>query len=1082
MAKKLNRSTGICIGANSVKIVEIDSDYRITNRTLRVHDCNPKDVLNEVVGELSLEDSYVTITGRKFKDLLNLPSITEPEASELALREWEGDGRSYNALVSLGSENFIVYVLDKNRGITQVKTGNKCASGTGEFFLQQIGRMGVGIDEAVELGRTGETHHLSGRCSVFCKSDCTHALNLGTPLGNVCAGLADMIADKVIDLLKSTPREDIILVGGVTRNACVVQKLKERIQDLRIPEEAEYFEAWGAAIHAMESRARTNGKVTVRREASSFSTLPPLEEYQEWVEFKDHETGVPQAGDRCILGLDVGSTTTKAVLLRTSDDAILASIYLRTNGNPVGASRECYQAIHEQLAGTDVEIVGLGVCGSGRKIAGLHALTDGIINEIIAHATGATYFDPDVDTILEIGGQDAKYTYLVNGVPCDYAMNEACSAGTGSFLEEAAKESLNIDYQSIQDMALLGRSPPNFNDQCAAFISSDIKNAGHENIPREDIVAGLVYSICMNYTNRVKGARKVGEKVFMQGGVCYNKAVPLAMASLLKKPIVVPPEPGLTGAFGVALEVKNRIANGLMEPASFDLEELMAREVEYGKTFACPGTPEDCDRKCQIRVIRMNGKNYAFGGICNKYYNLQHKIAVDPGALDYVERRQDIFWGAGKNGPEAPVAQQELEPTAHARARAANPVPKTNGKRAGGLPVLPPKPIRTIGLLRSFYQHNLYLLYHSFFTHLGFEVVVSDEVDPDGVRLATSSFCYPGELAFGMFRNLLDKEPDVIFLPKVAQLFVEKSKAEGWARHSTCCLAANEPFYLRSCFRDTTIPILTPVLEFHGGWETMEKEFVELGGELGRDPDASAAAYQEGVEALESFNRKKKELGREVLRKLEEDPEAIAVVILGRAYNSLADEANFGIPRKFASRGVYVVPLECLPHEEEESIENMSWAAGHDIMRSARYVKKHPQLFAAYITNFSCGPDSFLVGYVRDIMGNKPSLTLELDNHTADAGVNTRVEAFLDIIHRYRTLGVSDPVKTPFTPASITSRNGKWLFIASDGREYDMRDRRVKMLIPSMGKLTAELGAAAFRGFGINAEPVPVPDFPTISP
>ena len=1042
----VKKSTGICIGANSIKIVEMDSDYRITNRAIRNHECNPKEMLAQVIRELNLEESYVAVTGRKFKNLLNLPTITEPEASEYALKRLEGNGKRYNALVSLGGENFIVYVLDRHRGITQVKAGNKCASGTGEFFLQQIRRMGVGVDEAVDLALSSDPHRVSGRCSVFCKSDCTHALNKGIPMGEVCSGLAEMIADKVVDILQAVERKDIILAGGVTRNQSVVEKLRTKIQDLHIPREAEVFEAWGAAIYALENRKKADGTVRVHTEASSFSTLPPLEEFRDLVTFNEAEDGVAQEGDECILGLDVGSTTTKAVLLRSRDNAALASIYLRTQGNPVRASRECYQAIRDQLMGTPVRIKGLGVCGSGRKIAGLHALTDGIINEIIAHATGATYYDPEVDTILEIGGQDAKYTYLVNGVPCDYAMNEACSAGTGSFLEEASKESLNIDYLDIQEIALRGQNPPNFNDQCAAFISSDIKNAGHESIPQEDIVAGLVYSICMNYTNRVKGARKVGDKVFMQGGVCYNKAVPLAMAALLKKPVVVPPEPGLIGAFGVALEVKNRIENGLMEPAEFDLDELIAREVEQGKSFTCPGTQEKCDRGCQINTIKMNGKSYAFGGICNKYYNILHKVEVDTDALDYVARRQEMFF--------------EVE---------------GNGNGTGAEP-----PVRTVGIQTSFYLHNLFPLYHTFFTHLGLDVLLADKSDRDGVKMTSSAFCYPGEISHGMFKNLLDKKPDVIFLPKVAQLHVDDCPSKGWAKQSTCCMAAHEPYYLQSTFRDISVPLLTPVLDFNEGWGSQEAEFVELGRQLGKDPEISAEAYRKGVANLERFQRRKKELGDKLLKELEEDPDAVAVVLFGRTYNAFADEANFGIPRKFASRGVHIIPFECLRYEQEESLWNMSWAAGHDIIRGARFVKKHPQLFAAFVTNFSCGPDSFLVGYVRDIMGNKPSLTLELDNHTADAGVNTRVEAFLDIVRRYRQLGVPDSIPRPFNPAKVVSKEGRFVYVASDEREYALTDGGVKMLVPSMGSLSSTLTAAALRSLGIQTEPIGIPDFPTL--
>ena len=237
--------------------------------------------------------------------------------------------------------------------------------------------------------------------------------------------------------------------------------------------------------------------------------------------------GVAAAGDRCILGLDVGSTTTKAALVRVEDNLMLASVYLRTNGNPVRASRQCYQGLIDRLEGVPVRIVGLGVTGSGRYIAGLHADTDTIINEIIAHATAAAYFDPEVDTIFEIGGQDAKYTYLTNGVASDYAMNEACSAGTGSFLEESARE---IDgrrrWRTSPESPSRRRTRRTSPTSARPSSLRTSRRAVQEGIGREDIIAGLVYSICMNYVNRVKGYRQVGRKVFMQGGVCYNQRRP----------------------------------------------------------------------------------------------------------------------------------------------------------------------------------------------------------------------------------------------------------------------------------------------------------------------------------------------------------------------------------------------------------------------------------------------------------------------------------------------------------------------------------------------------------------------------
>ncbi len=1045
------RALGICIGASTIKLVDIDENYKVNKTIIKTHDCNPRKALKNIINTLNLNEyTHCAVTGRKFKDLINLSKITEPEASEYAIKNYiksiekktsGNPERNYNALISLGSENFILYQLNKSGNIINVHTGNKCASGTGEFFLQQIRRMNIKLDEAVSLAENSKPYRVSGRCSVFCKSDCTHALNKGIPIGNVSAGLCDMICEKILELLKSIKKKNIIITGGVTRNSYIINQLKRKIDNIVIPDNAEIFEAFGAAVYALENNKRINGSIDFQNKNSSFSSLPNLKLSQKLVTFKEHRPAVPDNGDECIIGLDVGSTTTKAVLLRLKDNRTVATVYLRTNGNPVKASRECYTSLYEQLNGKKVKINGLGITGSGRQIAGMHALTDGIINEIIAHATAASFFDKDVDTIIEIGGQDAKYTYLVNGVPCDYAMNEACSAGTGSFLEEAAKESLDISYLDIESFALKAENPPNFNDQCAAFISSDIKNASHENINKEDIVAGLVYSICMNYDNRVKSNRKIGERIFMQGGVCYNKAVPMAMASILKKQIIVPPDPGLMGAFGVALEIKNRVENALMEKAEFSLKELVDREVEYGKSFNCAGKSENCDRGCSINRIKINGKLYLFGGLCNKYYNIAHNLSIDPKPLDIVKHRAGLLF--------------------------------TEKNEASG---------KTIGLIKSFHTNLLYPLYNNFFKRLGFNTVLAEEIDQEGVKMVSSSFCFPAEISHGMFMNLLKTNPDFIFLPQVIELFVPNSslRGEGREHHCVCMLSQSEPYFLRSAFRNISPEIISPVLDFSEGWETMENEFIKVGRQLARNDKKSREAFRYAFKEFDQFNIKKKELGDKLLKELEEDKSKIAVVLFGRSYNAFVQEANLGIPGKIASRNISVIPYDCLRYDNEESVENMTWAVGQEMLKAASFVKKHPMLFGVYITNFSCGPDSFLIGYFRDIMKTKPSLTLELDSHSADAGINTRIEAFIDIVNKYVKLQIKDKADTTFRMAEFRFDNEKPVYVASNGNTFPLQDPLVNVVLPSMGRTASELISASFRGLGFNSVVVDIPDFSTL--
>ena len=1040
-------SLGICLGASTVAMVRLrraEAASDVVWAKTRVHDGNPRRVLQEMLASVDdLGMLRVAATGRKFRRYLELSTISEPEAVEWAVAHTFPGTHPYRVVISAGGETFMVYHLDDENRIQGIYTGNKCASGTGEFFLQQLGRMDISLEEVRQMPLPETCQKVSGRCSVFCKSDCTHALNKGVPKADIVAGLSRMLAGKIIELMKKLPQTSAILIGGCCKNLSMVHYLRKHIQDLFIPESAPWFEALGAAVWASENEVRAceNSTEIMRSRKSALSFLKPLDASRHMVQFRQHPRGRAAAGDETILGLDVGSTTTKGVVVRRRDKAILAAEYLRTNGDPIGASRKVYASLARQLD-APLEIVGLGVTGSGRRIAGLHAMTQGVINEIIAHAAGALHFDPEVDTIFEIGGQDAKYTYITNGVPSDYAMNEACSAGTGSFLEESAKESLGIAVTDIGRIAFEGQAPPNFNDQCAAFIGSDIKGAAQEGVPIEDIVAGLVYSICMNYDNRVKGNRPVGRKIFMQGGVCYNEAIPVAMAALTGKEIVVPPEPGLMGAFGVALEVDRRIEDGLLHPESFNLAELASREVVYLSPFICNGGNDGCDLACQIARIEIDGRVFPFGGICNRYDNQPGKKAVDAGSLNLVVQRERRLFQASK--------------------------PDSADNRPA------------IGLNRSFLTHTYLPFYRRFFDILGFRVVLPDAPDPSGFDQQGAAFCFPAELAHGYAASLLALNPDYLFLPHVGGIQAAAADAQA----CTCVFVQGEPYYLAAAFPQfESSRTLRPYLDFSKGMEAnldaLEKVAKAIGHNNGNVREAAQAAWTEQAAFRDAF----REMGRDALNRLERDPSLIGIVLFGRPYNSFAPEANKGIPAKFASRGVCILPFDMLPCDDQPLPvnHNMYWGMGRNLLRAARYVKARPQLFGAYITNFSCGPDSFLITYFRDIMGRKPSLTLELDSHTADAGIETRVEAFLDIIQHFRQIEAQPDKRTTvrseaFRPAAVEHRNGRTGIRRSSGEWVPLDDPRVKVIVPAMGRYGTALVAKAFGRRAVRAVPLPSAD------
>ena len=885
-------SLGLCLGATSISMARVAAPIqgrssngkdrpRLIDHHSIVHDGNPKETLIRALARLDMDSvDRIAATGRKFRTLLNLTALPEPEAVEAAFRWVVPAGASCPAVISAGGETFMVYVLDPAGRIVNVVTGNKCASGTGEFFLQQLRRMDVTLDQAARWAVDTEPYRVSGRCSVFCKSDCTHATNKGIPKARVTAGLCRMMADKILELLKGVERRNIMLTGGTSRNRMMVRYLEEAIPGLMIPDQAACFEALGAALLAQERPTRPFpglGALFSEKHAA-FQTLPPLSGATPHVDFKTMARGAAQPGDACILGLDVGSTTTKAALVRRRDKAILESVYLRTNGDPVGASRQCYRAISQGLAArvdpAALSIVGLGVCGSGRQIAGLHALTEGVINEIIAHAAAAVHFDPRVDTLFEIGGQDAKYTYITNGVPSDYAMNEACSAGTGSFLEESALETLGLAMEEIADSALVGTKPPNFNDQCAAFIASDIKNAVHDGVGHHDIVAGLVYSICMNYNNRVRGNRPVGERIFMQGGVCYNRAVPLAMATLVGKPIVVPPEPGLMGAFGAALVIDQRLEDGLMEPGRFDLAALAQRKVRYGKSFVCNGGRTGCDRQCTIARIEMEGRVYPFGGACNRYVNLLRKVHYDIEALDQVRQRQEMVF-APVDGP-------------------------------GGAT---PAPRGRVGINRSFLVHAYFPLYHEFFRSLGFEVVLPESPAQAGIDRRNSAFCYPGELAHGFFHDLLTSRGplDFLFLPPPARCAGpgHGGKRPGLPPGPGRALLPPGGLCLDpgGAEKKTGSGFCRPVLDLGMGAGGVHGQLMATARQMGIRGDAARQAAKSALARQQALEAHIRARGRKILKAIAADPQRFAVVVLGRPYNAFAREAHMGIPHKICLPG-----------------------------------------------------------------------------------------------------------------------------------------------------------------------------------
>ncbi|HET7006599.1 MAG TPA: acyl-CoA dehydratase activase, partial [Candidatus Binatia bacterium] len=899
------KTLGINIGALTVKVAALNGAE--TASSVVAHFGRPLEVLEKILVEQDYAGAdYFGVSG-------HLGHISEAAAIQRALDELK---QKFDAVVSLGGESFLVYIVADGK-ISNVLSHNKCAAGSGEFFVQQIGRMGLGLAEAIETSFDGKVVPLAARCSVHCKSDITHKLNRNEASAqDILHTLHDSMASKVIALLEKGQSElrRVLLIGGVTRNAAMLAALRDKLPSTEfvVLPESVWFEAWGSALLTRDQPLYSSPKFAAQ---ATLSHLPALSLYDDRVQIISAPALQPPPDGAMVLGVDAGSTTTKAILLDPATHGVVASYYTRTKGDPVAATRECLRALVAHIGNRAVGLV--GTTGSARELAGAYLGTEHVYNEISAHAAGAAHYDADVDTIFEIGGQDSKYIYLRNGVPIDYAMNNACSAGTGSFLEESAHGDLGMNVSEIADLALAAPEPVQFKATCAAFINSDIRIALQEGQSRENIVAGLVYAIAGNYLNRVKGARYVGKKVFLQGGVALNRAVGHAFAHSVGRQVVIPPSPELLGALGVGLLALER-THGTLKTAT-DLLTLAAPEMKRTSRFTCGA----CAMYCSIDHFEVSGRRFPFGGRCSLYENVWKRKTRIAAAPDLVEERSKLIFG------------------------------QLNGTS-------PAKGMR-IGIPKALTMHSLYPLYSTFFTGLGMEVVLS-EIDPRGELKSNAGFCFPAQIAHGAVLDLVQRGVELIFLPHLLRM----PEREAWKETYLCPITQASPYFLAKAYPQ--IRLLSPLLDFNAGYAA-SSAMVELAvNELGQARDFAQRQWAAAVEAQTQAETDMQQLGQAALAQALAANQP-AIVLAGHSYNAFTPEGSQSVGKKLSSMGVAAIPADCLI---AAGAGPTSWHFANQVMNAVNVVKQHANLFLLCVSNFSCTIDAFTQSLLASEMGSKP--------------------------------------------------------------------------------------------------------------
>jgi predicted CoA-substrate-specific enzyme activase len=989
---------GIDIGSVSVNLALVEESGKVIYHSYTRHKGQPLQTvyqaLKEIDKTISISGVACTGSGGKFiAEILGSAFVNEIIAVTNSTALLYPQIRT---IIELGGEDSKLIMLESQDGDGQVRltdfaTNTICAAGTGSFLDQQAHRLGISIEkEFGELAlKSKNPPRIAGRCSVFAKSDMIHLQQIGTPDYDIVAGLCYAVARSfrsVIGRGKSF-KKPIAFYGGVAANDGMV-KAFESIFELN-PNElfvSEYHASMGAIGAAVTKVPNTKDKIlkynieTILKTLEKYLAQPkhPRTGWKPLGKSRNGECGVRSEKPKnselksqildVFLGVDIGSISTNVVLI-DRDKNVIARRYLMTAGRPIEAVRQGIAEIGDEV-GSQVRVCGAGTTGSGRYLIADFIGADIVRNEITAQATAAIHFDRSVDTIFEIGGQDSKYISLDDGVVIDFEMNKVCAAGTGSFLEEQA-EKLGLQIkQEFGNLALSAGQPAKLGERCTVFIESDLIYHQQDGAGKPDLVAGLSYAIVYNYLNKVVGDKRVGNNIFFQGGVAANQGVVAAFEQVTGKKITVPPHHDVTGAIGVALlAMESEIPH-----SNFKGFDLAKRKYELS-SFTC----NSCTNLCEINRVSIEGEPPLFYGSRCEKYDVERKKTAKRQLPNYFAERDQLLTGEIQN-PKPKILNLKEE-TSEGR-----------------------KP--TVGIPRILHFYEYYPFWQEFFTQLGCEVVLSDKSNThiihEGIESVAAETCFPVKLAHGHILNLLQKKVDFLFLPNIINLW--KETGQKFELNHYCPYVQSLPHLVYSGidFDKYQIKVLQPIIHFQREMKQLRKALTEVGKELDKTNRELDIALLAAAQAQESFYHSIREAGKQAV--LELAPNEKMMVIVSRSYNGCDPGLNLELPRKLAQLGVKSIPLDFLPmHELDISAEipDMYWRTGQRILTAAEYIRNHPNLYALYLTNFSCGPDSFITHFFKEKMKGKPYLQIEVDEHSADAGIITRCEAFLDSLRNY---------------------------------------------------------------------------------
>ena len=1036
---------GFDIGSISINVAVLDSSGKLLEESYtRLHG-RPVHVALDVLTELfeRIDSGRVALLagtgtgGRLVAELLGVGFVNEIIAQARGIRQVAPEVLT---LIEMGGEESKLIFLagpGSSQLIDDFATNTICAAGKGSFLDQQANRLGLKIEGEFEVLalQSKNPPRVAGRCSVFAKSDMIHLQQQATPDYDIVAGLCMGLARNFKSNVGRGKEfiRPIAFCGGVASNKGVVRAFEDVLQlqqnELIVPACHKSTGAIGAVLTALENSATWPGRFQVEKlqEHLANRNQPGERIGKLAVPSGDgqanramRQLGPEEKQVGVYLGVDVGSISTNVVAI-DEDGQVLVKSYLMTAGRPIEAVRQGLRDVGAIIK-EKVVVKGVATTGSGRYLTGDFVGADLVVNEITAQATAAAAIDPEVDTIFEIGGQDSKYISLNNGVVVDFEMNHACAAGTGSFLEEQA-ERLGISIkQQFGDMALESDSPVKLGERCTVFMESNMIRYQQQNVDVKDLVAGLSYSIVYNYLNRVVGPRRIGQRIFFQGGTAFNQGVVAAFNAVTGRTVTVPQHHEVTGAIGVARLARKHMADHPeIEHSKFRGFDNINERSYAVESFEC----EHCANNCEIKQVSIEGSEPLFYGSRCDRYNVKKDKGLGEDLPDLFDERQKLL------------------------------------EKYAGLAEKPEQSKGKVGIPLALSSYQLLPFWGRMFRSLGFEVVSSGKstkkIIRRGVETVLSQPCFPVKVAHGHIDKLIEQKVDYLWLPSVVSMPAEDKRQN---RNVLCPYVQTIPYQVKVALtpEERGVKLLQTPVRFQDGRRLLEKDLSSLCSELGVSRKELIQAIDDAEKAQRGFEHACRKRGQEVLNKL--DPGQRTVVLVSRPYNGCDPSVSLNVPEKLRKMGVLTIPLDMLDLQGAlpEEWHTMYWKYGQQILAAAEVIRKDPRLYAVYLTNFSCGPDSFLNTFFKHAMGNKPFLTLEIDEHSADAGVVTRLEAYLESLRNIERLGPGESGTT---------------ILRDSGTTPDHSRRTV--YIPPMGDHAYAL-AAAFHRCGQPAEVLPMTD------